>query len=54
MAGDLMDAIIESLSHSAVGLVRRVEGKGSEVIGSGVLAKIEGRRRGPCSGSVQA
>ena len=44
MAEDLLDAIRDQLANFAVGLVKRVEGAGSKVIGSGVLASIEGRR----------
>jgi len=44
MTKDVMGAIVEQLSHSAVGLIRRVEDKGSEVVGSGVLVRIDKRR----------
>ena len=44
MAEDLLDAIRDQLANFAVGLVERVEGAGSKVRGSGVLASIEGRR----------
>ena len=44
MAEDLLDAIRDQLANFAVGLVRRVEGTGSKVVGSGVLVSIEGRR----------
>jgi hypothetical protein len=44
MAEDLLDAIRAHLANYAVGLVKRVEGAGSEVVGSGVLVSIEGRR----------
>jgi hypothetical protein len=44
MAEDLLDAICDQLANFAVGLVQRVEGAGSKVIGSGVLVSIEGRR----------
>jgi hypothetical protein len=44
MAKDLLDTIRDQLSNFAVGLVERVEGAGSKVIGSGVLVSIEGRR----------
>jgi len=44
MAEDLLDAIRDQLANFAVRLVKRVEGAGSKVIGSGVLASIEGRR----------
>jgi hypothetical protein len=41
---DISDAIISLLSHFAVGLVVRSLGEGSKVLGSGLLATIEGRR----------
>jgi hypothetical protein len=44
MAEDLLDAIREQLACFTVGLVQRVEGAGSKVVGSGVLISIEGRR----------
>jgi hypothetical protein len=44
MAEDLLDAIRDQLANFAVGLVQRVEGARSRVIGSGVLVSIEGRR----------
>jgi hypothetical protein len=44
MAEDLLDAIRDQLANFAVGLVKRVEGAGSKIIGSGVLASVEGRR----------
>lgn len=44
MAEDLLDAIRDQLAHFVVGLVERVEGAGSRVLGSGVLVSIEGRR----------
>jgi hypothetical protein len=44
MAEDLLGAIQDQLANFAVGLVKRVEGAGSKVIGSGVLVSIEGRR----------
>jgi hypothetical protein len=44
MTNDLSDAILSHASDYAVGLVRRVEGAGSQVLGSGVLASVEGRR----------
>lgn len=44
MADDLLDAIRDQLANSAVGLVKRIEGAGSTVLGSGVLVSIEGRR----------
>jgi hypothetical protein len=45
MPHDISDAILAHISNFAVGLVIREEGKGSRVLGSGVLASIEGRRR---------
>src|SRR5580693_9197166 len=44
MAGDPLDAICEQLANFTVGLVERVEGARSRVLGSGVLVSIEGRR----------
>ena len=44
MAEDLLDAIRDQLANFAVGLVERVKGAGSKVLGSGVLVSIEGRR----------
>jgi hypothetical protein len=44
MAEDLLDAIRDQLANFAVGVVLRVEGAGSKVLGSGVLVSIEGRR----------
>ncbi len=44
MAHDIADAILAHVSNFAVGLVRRVEGAGSQVLGSGVLVSLEGRR----------
>jgi hypothetical protein len=44
MAEDLLDAIRSRLADFAVGLVQRVEGAGSKVLGSGVLVSLEGRR----------
>src|SRR5271154_5686065 len=44
MADDLLGAIENQLSNFAVGLVERVTGAGSKVLGSGVLVSIEGRR----------
>jgi hypothetical protein len=44
MAADLLDTIRDQLACFAVGLVERVKGAGSKVIGSGVLVSIEGRR----------
>ena len=41
---DISDAILSRLSHFAVGLVVTSPGEGSKVLGSGVLAYIEGRR----------
>jgi len=44
MAHDISRAILSHISNFAVGLVLRKEGAGSEVLGSGVLVSIEGRR----------
>ena len=44
MAHDIAEAILSHISNFAVGLVLRKEGAGSEVLGSGVLVSIEGRR----------
>jgi hypothetical protein len=44
MAEDLLTAIQNQLASYAVGLVKRVEGAGSTVIGSGVLVSVEDRR----------
>ncbi len=44
MARDISDAILSHVSNFAVGLVIREVGKGSRVLGSGVLVSIEGRR----------
>jgi hypothetical protein len=44
MAHDISDAILSHISNFAVGLVAREQGKGSTILGSGVLASIEGRR----------
>jgi hypothetical protein len=44
MAHDISDAILAHISNFAVGLVVRKEDAGSEVVGSGVLVSIEGRR----------
>jgi hypothetical protein len=41
---DISDAILAHISNFAVGLVLTKEGAGSEVLGSGVLISIEGRR----------
>jgi hypothetical protein len=41
---DISDAILAHISNFAVGLVLRREGGGSQVLGSGVLVSIEGRR----------
>jgi hypothetical protein len=43
MVHDISDAILSYLSNFAVGLVLREVGKGSRVLGSGVLVSIEGR-----------
>ncbi|MGJ5177432.1 hypothetical protein ACQR16_05930 [Bradyrhizobium oligotrophicum] len=44
MAHDISDAILSRISNFAVGLVVKGPGKGSKVLGSGVLVSIEGRR----------
>ena len=44
MTDDPLDVVRDQLANFAVGLVKRVEGAGSKVIGSGVLVSIEGRR----------
>jgi hypothetical protein len=44
MARDISDAILAHVSNFAVGLVRQKDGRGVEVLGSGVLVSIEGRR----------
>jgi len=44
MAHDISETILSHISNFAVGLVLRKEGAGSEVLGSGVLGSIEGRR----------
>jgi hypothetical protein len=44
MPHDIADAILAHVSNFAVGLVRRVEGAGSRVLGSGVLVSLDGRR----------
>ena len=55
MAEDPLDAIRDQLAHFVVGLVERVEGAGSRVLGSGVLVSIIRRHvdhsaaRGPSS-----
>lgn len=41
---DISEAVLSYIANFAVGLVIREEGKGSRVLGSGVLATIEGRR----------
>jgi hypothetical protein len=41
---DISDAVLANISNFAVGLVVREIGKGSKVLGSGVLVSIEGRR----------
>ncbi|WP_284272205.1 hypothetical protein [Bradyrhizobium iriomotense] len=43
MPHDISDAILSHISNFAVGLVIRELGKGSRVLGSGVLVSIEGR-----------
>ena len=44
MVHDISDAVLARISNFAVGLVVRKDGAGSEVLGSGVLVSIEGRR----------
>lgn len=44
MAHDIADEILAHVSNFAVGFVRRVDGAGSQVLDSGVLVSIEGRR----------
>lgn len=44
MNRDISGDILAHISNYAIGLVRRGEGAGSQVIGSGVLVSIEGRR----------
>ncbi|WP_157450002.1 hypothetical protein [Bradyrhizobium sp. ARR65] len=44
MPHDISDAILSHISNFAVGLVIREPGRGSKVLGSGVLVSIEGRR----------
>jgi hypothetical protein len=39
----ITDAILAHISHFAVGFARRVEGAGSQVLGSGVLVTLDGR-----------
>jgi hypothetical protein len=51
---DIADAILSHVSNFAVGLIRRVEGAGSTVLGSGVLVSIEGRRGILTAGHVAA
>jgi hypothetical protein len=41
---DISEAILSHVSNFAVGLVVRKPGEGSQVLGSGVLVSIEGRR----------
>lgn len=43
-AHDISDAILSHISNFAIGLVVRMPGEGSKVLGSGVLVSIEGRR----------
>src|SRR5262245_19927149 len=54
MAHNISDAILERASRFAVGFVRRIEGAGSQALGSGVLASIEGRRGILTAGHVAA
>jgi len=44
MARGVADEILAHASNFAVGLVRRVEGTGSQVFGSGVRVSLEARR----------
>jgi hypothetical protein len=44
MAQDLLDVIRDQLVCFAAGIVLRIKGAGSRVLGSGVLVSIEGRR----------
>ncbi len=44
MAYDISDAVLAHICNFAVGLVVSKQGAGSEVLGSGVLVSIEGRR----------
>jgi hypothetical protein len=41
---DISDEVLARLSNCSVGIVKREEGKGSHVLGSGTLADIDGRR----------
>lgn len=41
---DLFEAIIGDLSNYCLGIVERIEGAGSKVLGSGVLVQVDGRR----------
>ncbi|MCP3414228.1 hypothetical protein NLM16_08960 [Bradyrhizobium brasilense] len=43
MIHDISGAILSHVSNFAVGLVKREHGKGSTVLGSGVLTSVEGR-----------
>jgi hypothetical protein len=54
MAHDIADAILAHASNFAVGFVRRVERAGSQVLGSGVLVSLEGRRGILTAGHVAA
>ncbi len=54
MPNDIADAILAHASNFAVGLVRRIEGAGSQVLGSGVLVSLEGRRGILTAGHVAA
>ena len=44
MTHDISESILAHISNFAVGLVVRKDGAGNEVLGSGVLVSIEGRR----------
>ena len=44
MTHDISKSILAHISNFAVGLVVRKDGAGNEVLGSGVLVSIEGRR----------
>ncbi len=42
MTKDISDLVLPKISNYAIGLVKKTEGSGSEVLGSGVLISIEG------------
>jgi hypothetical protein len=44
MTHDISDAVLAHISNFAVGLVVSKERAGGEVLGSGVLVSVEGRR----------